>query len=188
MGKSTTAALFAEAGVPVWDADATVHRLYAEGGAAVPEIALMCPGCVRGGAVDRAALAAWIAAAPDRLAGIEAVVHPLVAADRERFLSDARADIVLFDIPLLYETGAEGWLDAVAVVTAPPEVQRSRVLDRPGMTAERFETLLARQVPDDEKRTRADHVIETTTIDTARAQVHSILRDIRNGRGTGRHA
>ncbi len=188
MGKSTTAAMFAEAGVPVWDADATVHRLYARGGAAVPKVAALCPDCVQDGAVDRAALSSWIAGSPDRLARLEAVVHPLVAEDRTGLLQDSHADLILFDIPLLYETGAEAGLDAVAVVTAPPEVQRARVLARPGMTFERFQDLLARQMPDADKRARADYLIETTTIESARAQVHSVLRDIRDKLRTDHNA
>lgn len=186
MGKSTTAAMFAEEGVPVWDADAAVARLYAEGGAAVPEIAALCPGAVRDGAVDRAALRDWIARDPQALARIEAAVHPLVAADRAAFVAAAAGrdePLVLLDIPLLYETGAEAQLDAVLVVTAPPGVQRARVLARPGMTGAQLDLILARQMPDAEKRARADHVIETLSLDQTRRAVQDLIRSIR-----GRHA
>ena len=183
MGKSTTAQMFAEAGVPVWDADAAVHRLYAPGGAAVGPVGRAFPEAVRDGGVDREALKAVLAADPGRLAELEAIVHPLVAADRQAFIAAHRdADILLFDIPLLFETGADGWLDHVVVVSAPPEVQRARVLARPGMTPELFDRILARQMPDAEKRSRADTVIETRTLDQARAAVASLLDRLRRDR------
>ena len=183
MGKSTTANLFAKAGVPVWDADAAVHRLYAPGGAAVGPVGRAFPEAVRDGAVDREALKAVLAADPGRLAELEAIVHPLVADDRQAFIAAHRdADILLFDIPLLFETGADGWLDHVVVVSAPPEVQRARVLARPGMTPELFDRILARQMPDAEKRARADTVIETRTLDQARAAVASLLDRLRRDR------
>ncbi|ARC87197.1 dephospho-CoA kinase [Rhodovulum sp. MB263] len=176
MGKSTTAALFREKGVPVWDADAVVHGLYAEGGAAVKPIGDLCPEAIRHGAVDRDALKAWIAREPEALMRIEAVVHPLVAADRQAFIARHReARLLVLDIPLLFETGAEKWLDAVLVVTAPPGVQRARVLERPGMTGAQLDAILARQMPDAEKRARADHVIETLTLDQARAGVAALI-------------
>lgn len=179
MGKSTTAGMFRDEGVPVWDADAAVSRLYAEGGAAVPAIAALRPEAVTGGAVDRAALKAWIADDPGALAAIEAAVHPLVGADREAFLDAATAPVVLVDIPLLFETGADAGVDAVVVVTAPEAVQCERVLARPGMTSAMFETILARQMPDAEKRARADHIIETLGMDAARASVRDILEKVK---------
>jgi dephospho-CoA kinase len=176
MGKSTTAALFAEMGVPVWDADAAVHRLYARGGAAVPAIATLRPDAIHEGAVSREALKTWIADDPSALRRIEAVVHPLVAADRAAFIeAQGAAPLVVLDIPLLYEIGAEAALDAVLVVTAPPEVQRARVMQRPGMTEAQFDTILAKQVPDREKRARADHVIETRTLEQTRSEVQALV-------------
>lgn len=183
MGKSTTAAMFAEAGVPVWDADAAVHRLYAAGGAGSRALAALVPHAVSEAGTDRAALRAAIVADPDLLAQIEAAIHPLVAEDRNAFLAGARADgakLVLCDIPLLFETGADKWLDRVAVVTAPAEVQRARVLARPGMTAEAFAAILAKQLPDAEKRERADFVIETGQgSEPARRQVAGIVARLR---------
>ncbi len=179
MGKSTTAGLFADLGVPVWDADAAVHRLYARGGAAVAPIAALRPGAVVDGAVDRAALKRWIDEDRDALSRIEDIVHPLVAADRAAFLERTDADVVLLDIPLLFETGRQGDMDAVVVVSAPPEVQRARVLERGTMTETQFETILAKQVPDSEKRARADYVIQSTSLEAARAAVQDCLRDIR---------
>lgn len=154
MGKSTTAALFAEEGVPVWDADAAVHRLYAPGGALVGPVADLCPAALQEGAVNRGALRDWIAADPTALPRLEALVHPAVAADRAAFLAQACADIVLLDIPLLYEKGSEAEMDAVLLVTAPPALQRARVLGRGTMTEAQFEAILARQMPDREKRAR----------------------------------
>ena len=182
MGKSTTARLFAEAGCAVWDADAAVHRLYARGGAGVAPVAAAFPGAVVDGAVDRGRLREIIAGDPAALERIEAIIHPLVARDRARFVAAQDADVTVLDIPLLYETGGEGSLDAVAVVSVAPEVQRARVLSRDTMTETDFERILARQVPDAEKRARADFVIETDTMDHARAQVREILAQIREGR------
>lgn len=179
MGKSTTAAMFAEAGVPVWDADAAVARLYAPGGAAVAPIARVHPQAVRDGQVDRDALKSWIAQDDGALSRIEAIVHPLVAADRAAFIARSTAPVVVLDIPLLFETGADASVDEVIVVSAPADVQRSRVLARPGMTEQRFRDLNARQMPDAEKRRRADHVIETTSLEAARRDVHSLLRKLK---------
>jgi len=184
MGKSTTADLFAEAGCPVWDADAAVHRLYGPGGAAVAPVAAAFPGVEVEGAVDRTRLAAALAADPDGFVRLERIVHPRVAADRAAALAAAAAagaTVAVADIPLLFETGAEGQLDAVVVVTAPAEVQAARVLARPGMTPERFAALLARQTPDAEKRRRADFVIDTSRgMDAARAAVAEILETVRD--------
>ncbi|HCQ66686.1 MAG TPA: dephospho-CoA kinase [Rhodobacteraceae bacterium] len=181
MGKSTTAAMFAEAGVAVWDADAAVHRLYAPGGLAVEPIRALRPEAVRNGAVDRHALKAWIKTDPGALARIEAIVHPLVAADRAAFIQYTKADIIVLDIPLLFEIGAVNEVDIVVVVTAPKEMQRERVLERDRMDIATFETILSKQMPDADKRARADFVIETVEIDAARAQVHRVIDAVREG-------
>lgn len=179
MGKSTTAAMFAEAGAAVWDADAAVHRLYSRDGAAVAGIAILAPMAVRDEKVDRSLLRAAIARDHDLLPQIESLVHPLVAADRAAFIAGSSADVVVCDVPLLFETGAEGEFDAVVVVSAPAEVQRARVLARGTMTEGEFDTILARQMPDEEKRARADRVIETTDHDTARDKVAQIMAEVR---------
>jgi len=178
MGKSTTARLFAEEGCPVWDADAAVHRLYAQGGAAVAPIGAAFPDAITDGAVDRGRLRAIIAEDPRALGRIEEIVHPLVAQDRAAFVAAQDAAVVVLDIPLLFETGGAAEMDAVAVVSAPPETQRARVLARGSMTEADFEAILARQVPDREKRARADYVIITDTIEHARAQVRAVLDDL----------
>jgi len=184
MGKSTTAGFFAEAGVPVWDADAAVHRLYAAGGGGAGALADLMPGLDPAAAVDRGRLRAAVAADPSLLARIEARIHPLVAADRAAFLAaNAAADVVLLDVPLLFETGGERDMDAVLVVTAPPEVQRARVLARPGMSEAMLDRILARQMPDAEKRARADFVVATDKgLDAARADVLDVLANIRKRR------
>lgn len=182
MGKSTTARMFRDAGIPVWDADAAVHRLYATGGAAVGPVAAMCPAALRNGEIDRAALKDWIAADPSALVQLETVVHPLVAADRDAFGAGAQSDIVVFDIPLLFEKGTEAQMDATLLVTAPPALQRARVMARPGMTDATFATILARQMPDRDKRARADHIIETLSLDSVRAAVHALIAYIRESR------
>lgn len=186
MGKSTTAAMFRDEGVPVWDADEAVTRLYAQGGAAVAPISALRPEAVTDGKVDRGALKSWIAEDKAALGEIEKVVHPLVAADRAAFVAGADAEVVLLDIPLLFEIGAEKEVDAVVVATAPAEVQRQRVMERPGMTDEMFEAILGRQLPDAEKRTRADYIIETLTMDGARQAVRDILKEVRGGHARNR--
>lgn len=179
MGKSTTARLFREAGVPVWDADAAVHALYAAGGAAVAPLGHIVPDAIRDGGVDRAALKAAIAADPGLIARVEAIVHPLVRADREAFVAAQDAPVVILDIPLLYETGGEADCDAVAVVTTDADTQRARAMERPGMTREHFEMILRKQVPDAQKRARADYLIDTSHgLEPVRAQVQTILEDI----------
>ncbi|HEY2230773.1 MAG TPA: dephospho-CoA kinase [Xanthobacteraceae bacterium] len=180
MGKSTTASFFAEAGVPVHDADAVVHRLYE--GEAVVAIEAAFPGTTTAGKVDRGKLAARVVDDPKALGRLEAIVHPLVRAAEARFLADAEvrgAPIVVLDIPLLFETAAEPRVDAIVVVTAPPDTQRQRVLQRPGMTPDKLDALLARQMADDEKRRRADFVVDTSAgFEAARAQVREILRAV----------
>lgn len=182
MGKSTTAGFFSSAGIAVWDADAAVHRLYAKGGAAVAAIAARWPQAIRNDAADRGALKALIAADPAVLAVLETIVHPLVAADRAGFAADASGDIVVFDIPLLFENGTQAQMDATLLVTAPPSVQRARVLARPGMTESQFALILSRQMPDAEKRARATHIIETLGFDAARACVDALIAHIRKPR------
>jgi dephospho-CoA kinase len=162
MGKSTVAAMFAELGVPVFDADACVHRLQGPGGALLGAIEAEFPGTTGPNGVDRPALGAQVFGNDAAMARLEALIHPAVAAEREAFLIEhAGARLVVFDIPLLFETHRDKGLDAIAVVSTDPETQRSRVLARPGMTPERFADILARQLPDAEKRARADFVIET---------------------------
>ena len=177
MGKSTTAGFFAEEGVPVHDADAVVHRLYE--GEAVPAVEAAFPGTTSRGKIDRDKLAMRVLNDPAALARLEAIVHPLVQESERRLLADAAArgtKVVLLDIPLLLETGGDRRVDAVVVVTAPPDEQRKRVLGRPGMTAEKFDAILAQQMPDAEKRRRADFVVDTSGgFDAARAQVRAIL-------------
>jgi dephospho-CoA kinase len=176
MGKSTAAKFFAEEGVPVHDADAVVHRLY--DGEATAAIEAAFPGTTAGGTVDRGRLGAHLIAHPGDFKKLEAIVHPLVRVAEERFLAEhADAPVVVLDIPLLYETAAEARCDAVVVVSAPPDVQRDRVFGRPGMTDERFESIISRQVPDAVKRERADFIVDSgQSFDHARAQVREILR------------
>lgn len=182
MGKSTTAGFFAARGVPVWDADAAVRRLYAAGGAAGPALAPHFPGAVSGGAVDREVLKAALSRNAETLYLLERIVHPLVAQDRAEFLAQARADLVVLDIPLLFEKGTEAECDATLLVTAPASVQRARVLARPGMTEEQFALILSRQMPDAEKRFRATHVVETLSLSSTEAYVEALISHIRTGR------
>ena len=176
MGKSTTAGFFRALGVPVWDADAAVHRLYGPGGAAVGPVGAVCPDAVGPDGVDRAALKDWIARDATALKTLEQIVHPLVAQDREAFIAQVRGPLVVLDIPLLFEVGAD--MDGVLVVTAPPEVQRARVLARPGMEPAHLEQILARQMPDAEKCARADFVIETLDMDTTRKAVQNLVETL----------
>ena len=184
MGKSTTTAMFAAEGVPVYDADAEVHRLYAAGGAAVAPVEVAFPGVTKAGSIDRGALGARVLGEPEALRRLEQIVHPLLGATRAAFFAKAQADgadLVLLDIPLLYETGGETRVDAVVVVSAPPQVQRARVLDRPGMTLEKLDAILARQIPDAEKRRRADFIIDTGQgFDAARTQVREVIAKLRH--------
>jgi len=181
MGKSATAALFAQRGVPVHDADAAVHALYGAGGAAAEAIGREFPGTLDAqGGVDRAALREAVLGDAARLKRLEALVHPLVRRESEAFLArNAEAPLVVLDIPLLYETGGEGRCDAVAVVSAPAAIQRERVLARPGMTEAAFAAILAKQMPDAEKRARADYVIDTGSgFPAAEAAVARIVADL----------
>ncbi|WP_214473821.1 dephospho-CoA kinase [Mesorhizobium sp. dw_380] len=184
MGKSTTAKMFAEAGVPVHDSDETVHRLYA--GKAAPLVEAAFPGTTVGGAVDRAKLGARVLGDAAALKRLEAIIHPLVRADADAFLAkhrNAGESIAVLDIPLLFETGGRNRVDKVVVVTAPAEVQRQRVLVRPGMTEEKLAAILAKQVPDAEKRRLADFVIETGQgMEAARAQVDAIIAELSGDR------
>ena len=179
MGKSTAAGFFAEAGVPVHDADAVVHRLYA--GEAAPAIEAAFHGTTSDGKVDRGRLAQRVLADPAALKRLEAIVHPLVRRDEERFLAQAEAAgtaVVVLNIPLLFETGGDRRCDAVVVVSAPAEMQRARVMSRPDMTQEKFASLLGKQVPDAEKRRRADFVVDSSKdFDSTRAQIRAILHD-----------
>jgi dephospho-CoA kinase len=180
MGKSTTARFFAEEGVPVHDADAVVHRLYDGEAAAAIEAAF--PGTTASGKVDRDKLAARVLGDSAALKRLEAIVHPLVQEAERRLLAEAETrgeKVAVLDIPLLFETGGEKRVDAVVVVSAPPDVQRSRVLERPGMTADKLDAILAKQMPDDEKRRRADFVVDTSQgFEAARADVRAILNAI----------
>ncbi|MBU1837702.1 MAG: dephospho-CoA kinase [Alphaproteobacteria bacterium] len=178
MGKSTTADMFRDAGVPVWDADAAVHRLYDVGGAAVGPIGKVFPSAVIDGAVSRAALKDVLHTDPSHLKTLENIVHPLVKADRDAFIAEQTGPLALLDIPLLFETGADTWLDTVLVVSAPADVQSERVMARPGMTQDTFDMILGRQMPDAEKRARADVVIETLTLDDTRRAVQNLIFDL----------
>ena len=177
MGKSTVAKMFEAAGVPVFDADAVVRALQAPGGGLVEKIGEVFPGCVRSGTLDRECLAAIVLSDRDKLATLEGIVHPAVRDAREHFISDhSRAPALVFEIPLLFETGGESEFDKVVVVSAPPDIQRGRVLERAGMSAAKLDSILARQTPDVEKRARADFVVDTgTDLSTTESQVRDIL-------------
>ncbi|HSC59981.1 MAG TPA: dephospho-CoA kinase [Rhizomicrobium sp.] len=183
MGKSETAKMFARLGIPVNDSDANVHAVYEPGGAAVPQIEKAFPGTVREGRVDRVLLSKALAADPSGFKKLEAIVHPLVAQVQQAFLAKAEADgadMVVLDIPLLFETGGHARMDAVVVVSAPSHIQRARVLERPGMTEDKLNQILSRQMPDEEKRAKAHYVVVTDKgLDHAFEQVQMIVKDLR---------
>ena len=178
MGKSTTAGFFAAAGCPVWDADAAVRRLYAQGGAAVGPIGDWFPAAIADGAVDRAILKQEIARNPQALQQLEALVHPLVATNRAEFLAQTVGRILVLDIPLLFEKGYDADMDATLLVTAPAALQRARVMARPGMTKAMLDTIMARQMPDAQKRSLATHIIETLGMEAARHGVLALIAHI----------
>lgn len=179
MGKSTTAQMFADEGCAVWDADAAVHRLYSKGGAAVAPMADAFPQVIEDGAVSRDKLRKLVGEDPTVLKKIEAIVHPLVGEDRSTFLTQTDADIVVFDIPILFETGGDKKMDAVACVFVDDDVQEARVLARGTMTRDQFLGIKAKQMPAAEKAKQADFVIHTDTLEHARAQVHDVVQTIR---------
>ena len=179
MGKSTTARMFAELGIPVWDADAAVHNLYSTGGAAVPAIQELYPDAIEDEEVSRPALKGLILSDKNVLGELERIVHPLVAADRQNFIETSVSDIVLLDIPLLFETSGDKHMDAVACVDIDPETQRERVLQRSTMTEEQFEQILNKQLPNDVKCSQSDFVIRTDNLDHTKEQVANIIELIR---------
>ena len=181
MGKSTTAQLFAEAGCAVWDADAAVHRIYGKGGIGVEPMRALEPRAVIDDTVSRPSLRALIAEDPTLLERIEKIVHPLVGQDRQAFIDTAQADIMVFDIPLLFETGGNARMDAVVCVSIPPDLQQERVMARGTMTLEQFEQIKAKQMPNDDKVALSDYVVITDTMDHARAQVQAIVNTIKAG-------
>ena len=179
MGKSTTAQMFAELGIPVWDADAAVHKLYSTGGAAVSAIQELYPEAIENGEVSRPELKSLILSNENVLRELERIVHPLVAADRQNFIETSDTDIVLLDIPLLFETNGDKHMDAIACVNIEPETQRERVLQRDSMTEEQFEQILSKQLPNDVKCSQSDFVIQTDNLDHAKEQVAHIIELIR---------
>lgn len=183
MGKSTTAAMFRDAGIPVYDADAAVHAAYDVGGVAVGPVGEAFPGTVRDGRVDREALRNAVLGKPEAMAKLNSIVHPLIGASRAKAFAAATAaaaDMIILDVPLIYETGGEKNMDAVIVVSAPAEMQRDRVLAREGMSPERLDAILAQQLPDAEKRRRADYVIDTGQgLEVAREQVRAVIAQLR---------
>jgi dephospho-CoA kinase len=189
MGKSATVAIFREAGIPVHDSDAAVHALYR--GAAAPLVEAAFPGTLRDGEIDRARLSPYVVNDPPALARLEAIIHPLVRAERAKFVADARAsgaDLIVLDIPLLFETGCEREVDAILLVTAPEAVQKARVAGRPGMTEAKLAAIIAKQMPDADKRRRADMILDTSLgHDEALRQVRKLIDDIRAGRVAARH-
>ena len=187
MGKSTTAAMFREAGIPVYDADAAVHAAYDVGGAAVGPVGEAFPGVVKDGRVDREALRQAVLGKPEAMQKLNGIVHPLLGRQRAEVFAEAEAvgaDMIVMDVPLIFETGGEKNMDAVIVVSAPAAMQRERVLAREGMSPERLEAILAQQVPDAEKRARADYVIDTGQgLDHGRAQVQAVIAALRKAAG-----
>ena len=187
MGKSTTAAMFRAAGIPVYDADAAVHEAYAVGGVAVGPVGEAFPGTVKDGRVDREALRQAVLGKPEQMAKLNSIVHPLIGAARSDVFEKARAagaDMIVMDVPLIFETGGQRNMDAVIVVSAPPEMQRERVLAREGMTPERLEAILSQQMPDAEKRALADYVVDTGRgLEPAQAQVTEIIGKLRASAG-----
>lgn len=182
MGKSTTADFFRQAGIPVWDADAAVHRLYAKGGAAVSGIKDICPEAVVQDVVQRDRLREWIARDDKAIGQLNAVVHPLVAQDRAQFIASAAEtgqSLVVVDVPLLFETGGDSRVSAILVVSVDPDIQRTRVLQRDGMTEAHFQRILASQMPDAEKRKRADYIIETLSLESVQADVAKLIATLR---------
>jgi dephospho-CoA kinase len=192
MGKTETAKMFAKLGVPVYDADAEVHRLYQPGGAAVAEIAEAFPDCVTDNRVDRARLGARVTGDPEAFRKLESIVHPLVGREQQEFLkqaADAGADMVVLDIPLLFETGGHARMDAVVVVSAPEDVQRARVMARPGMTEDKLKGILLKQMPDAEKRAQAHFVIETDKgLSHAFEQVKAVVQTLHERKAGKRDA
>lgn len=188
MGKSQTASLFREEGVPVYDADAAVHALYEKGGAAVAPIGELVPEAIVDGAVDRTILGSHVLQDGDKLKALEAIVHPLAGQSQMRFLTEAvaaGADLAVLDIPLLYETGGDGFVDSVVVVSAPEALQRERVLARPGMSEAKLNDILAKQMPDADKRARADFIVDSSiSVADAHAQVRAILKALHGRDGT----
>lgn len=179
MGKSTTAQMFADQGCAVWDADAAVHRMYAVGGEAVAKMAAEFPDAIVDGAVSRVALKEIISRDTSALSKIEAIVHPLVAADRNTFIENSAAEITVLDIPLLFENGTEKTLDAVVCVSVSPEIQKNRVLERGTMSEAQFVNILSKQMPIADKIAKSDYVIETDTLEHALSQVKDVVADIK---------
>lgn len=180
MGKSTTAEMFREAGIPVWDADAVVAQLYEKNGAAVEHLAKICPQSIVHGAVDKQRLSQWIKSDPAALDHIEEIVHPLVAENRRAFLAATNEPIVVVDIPLLFETGGHMAVDMIVVVSTAEAEQKRRVLARPGMTEDKFQALKSKQMSDADKRHRADIVIETTSLEAARDAVKTVIEQAKD--------
>lgn len=181
MGKSTTAKMFKDQGIPVWDADAAVHRMYAQGGAAIQSIQQLHPAAIVDGAVSRTVLKKWISQDTGALAKIEAVVHPLLQQDRASFLEQLQTDIAVLDFPLLFETGAEKNVDLIVVVSVPSEIQIQRILARKTMDKPTLDRILAAQMPDSQKRAKADVVIETVNLEDTKKMVQALLLKIREG-------